>query len=84
MRTLITLVEWSCSKVIINGRGPQILIKWLCAYKKIKEVSTLSLGRMVVHKKTINIRKPHISVEWSSAHERNKSMKSLIFGRMVV
>ena len=38
MRTLITLVEWSSSKVIINGRAPRVLIKWLCAYKKIKFV----------------------------------------------
>ena len=57
MRTLIFFVEWSCTKVIINGRGPQILMKWLYAYKKNKKVSTLSLCRMVLHKRNNKYKK---------------------------
>ena len=43
------LVEWSCTKERLNGRGPYILVEWSCANKKYKSVGTLNSGRMVVH-----------------------------------
>ena len=35
MKTLL-LVEWSCSKEIINERGPYNLVEWSCGNKKKK------------------------------------------------
>ena len=46
------LVEWSCTKEIINERGPYNLAEWLCANNK--SMWTLIFGRMVVYKERIN------------------------------
>ena len=44
------MVEWSCTKEIINERGPYNLVEWPCANKKKKKsMRTLVFGRMVVH-----------------------------------
>ena len=45
------MVEWSSKKERINERGTYIFVKWSCTNKICKSVWTLSLGRMVVHKK---------------------------------
>ena len=51
-------------------------VKWLCANKRNKSVSTLRLGRA---QKIIEIG-PYISTKRSCAHKRTKSMTTLIFG----
>ena len=33
------MVEWSCTKEIINERGPYNLVEWPCANKKKKKIN---------------------------------------------
>ena len=43
-------IEWLCTKVRINEKGPYILVEWSCVNKRNKSKKTVIFGRMVVHK----------------------------------